>query len=254
LGACAPVYTPNALYTPLYTQKGEVHAAAYIGTNGFDALTSYSPSNHFALAAAVSFQSSADSFYSSTRSLGELSIAYYTAKEKAGRIDLIAGIGTGTSRSSIRKEVQEQAFGKGWLKEFGGSFNKYFVQGTVGVPLSTLVSMKAFAETESGITVRTSFVDFYQIDTIDRPTEYLNTVFFEPVFFIRNGWENVKVELQTGVCFPLTQRIAYDWQLFHCAIGFHLTFGKKYLPVGPEPPPSGEPNPVPPYVDVEDNE
>ena len=244
--SCAPAYNPNALHIPLYTSKGEIHAAAYVGTNGFDAHTSYSPAENYTIAAAVSYQSNIDSFYSSKRTMGELAVGYYTSLERVGRIDLMAGVGTGHTHSSIVEERKLQAFGKGWLTEFSGSFIRYFVQGSVGLPLDHSLSSKGEPQSETGIAVRSTLVTFYRVDTSSRPPDYVDNLFFEPVFFARTGWENVKVELQAGVSFPLNRKVAYDWQMFHCAVGFHLTFGQKHK----EEKPIASEDPVPPYVDA----
>jgi hypothetical protein len=223
--ACAPVYNPNAVHTPLYTQKGEMHAATYLGTQGFDTYVSYSPWDHWAFGAAVSIQEKEDSTFASSRNYGELAVGYYLYEESVGRIDLFAGIGTGTATSFVGRNETSYAYGRGWLKEFSGSFNRFFIQGSVGLPVKTSDAWFGIREFESGVVVRASAINFYSISYSDRPAEFIDNVFFEPIFFMRSGWKHVKLELQAGVSFPLAERVAYDWQLVHVALGFHVVLG-----------------------------
>ncbi len=70
ISSCAPVYNPNAVNTPLYAHRGAMHAATYIGTQGFDTDESYSPWEHWALATAVSLHDRSDSTFTAHRTYG----------------------------------------------------------------------------------------------------------------------------------------------------------------------------------------
>jgi hypothetical protein len=56
LTSCAPAYVPNALNTPLFNNKGEIHIAANTGISGFDPQLAYAVTDNIGVMVNGSFR------------------------------------------------------------------------------------------------------------------------------------------------------------------------------------------------------
>ena len=57
ISSCSPVYFPNMVNSPLFTDKAEFTATTAIGNTGYNAQMAYAPINHFGLIANGSINS-----------------------------------------------------------------------------------------------------------------------------------------------------------------------------------------------------
>ena len=99
LSSCAPVYIPNAVNVPLNSNKGELQIGGYAGSNGFDLQTSYAITKEIAVMLNGSTMNRTDDSTSSyhKHGFGEAAMGYYNSFDQAGRFEIFAGYGVGSS-------------------------------------------------------------------------------------------------------------------------------------------------------------
>lgn len=211
ISGCASVYIPSAQHTHLMNKKGELHAAAYGGTNGTDIQGAYAISDRMGLVAAASFGSSdeeGDDDYHK-HSYIELGATYFRPLGNIGRYEALGGLGAGSSESV----TQYNFFGPQKVQATG-DYTKIFVQNNFGLETGPL---------ETGLALRLSHVVFTEFETSGMTyNESEAGTFFEPAIFARLGWKNVKVETQVGVLGPLQESVAFDYRVLNISLGLNF--------------------------------
>lgn len=188
LTACAPVYFPNQLQTPLLKDKGEALVTASVGAGGYEAQAAYSPVKHLDLLMDVAFLDSED------RSNFQLEggLGGYTTINNLLQLEILGGGGAGYSRSYTSGTFAE---------ENEGLFSRFYIQ-----PNIFLISKYA----DVGLATRTSVVSF---------REYGTGVYVEPALVGRFGLENIKFHIQAGLSLNVNDNSTLDYNPFMVNIG-----------------------------------
>lgn len=213
ISACAPVYVPSSQQTHLMNKKGELHLATHGGTNGVDLQGAYAVSDHIGVIGAVSYGSEGEEGGSDyhKHKYGEFGISYFKPLGGIGRYEAMAGMGFGAT-----EVVDHYVFlGPDEIKA-KGEYNKIFIQNNIGLETGIL---------ETGLAFRLGHVTFNRFETTgtihDKP---VRGTFFEPAFFARLGWKNVKIESQVGYSRPFQENVDFTYKALMLTLGVHLQF------------------------------
>lgn len=112
---CAPVYVPNARHTHQLSEKGEIAAGGYAGTNGSDVQLAYAVSDDFGVLAAGSFIQNTESDFHKHK-YGEFALQFQEAFN-TGRFEVMTGYGFGTTTTD----------------GYTGNYGKFFLQPNFGL-------------------------------------------------------------------------------------------------------------------------
>jgi hypothetical protein len=213
--ACGPLYSAPAANAPLFGSGGEMHAAGHVGLFGqLDFQGALSPIDHFGLTVALSMYNRHNDdphghYY------GDLGLAGYIPFG-IGRFEVIAGGGYGRSWGKFPVAMSSSDTDK---LEFMSNYFRAYAQADIG--LSTRV-------VDFGFMCRWSWVSWDEITyTDDAGTPQQRTPrdgFFEPMLFVRIGWDFIKFELQGGLILPTVYSLETWWIPFHFSIGLHFRF------------------------------
>ena len=217
LSSCAPVYIPNAVNVPLNSNRGELQIGGHAGSNGFDLQTSYAITKEIAVMLNGSTMNRTDDSTNSSyhkHSFGEAAIGYYNSFDQAGRFEVFAGYGLGSSSALTTYELFSPL-----EVTTKGKYGRIFIQPSIGT------STKFF---DGALSLRSCYVHFYDIEgngiTL---TENQNGLFIEPTLTARIGYKNVKLSTQLGVSLPVQRDQWLDYEPFMVSVGLHVNFGKK---------------------------
>ena len=206
--SCAPAYVANVVNTPLLSNKGEIQAAIYTGTSGFDPQLTYAASNHIGLMFNGSFANftsdTTDNFH--RHQFIEFGTGYYENIGRNGRFETFGGFGFGSLQAEYSNSL--------WQSKSSVSSLRFFIQPTVG--LSTAIF-------DGSIATRFVLVKLYQ------GSEFNTGVFAEPVLTGKLGFKNVKAVMQLGFSIPVnSNNIEFNNQPFMFSIGLQGTLKKIY--------------------------
>lgn len=211
LGSCRPLYIPNALHTPMVTEKNEVNATVLLGSSGLDAQVAWSPGKHWAIMLDGSFyQSSAeDSIIKHRHYFGEGGAGYHTSFG-IGRFDVYGGGGYGfaSAANDSAGVFSGSAQGNYW---------RAFVQPSIGIGTDIV---------DVNLAVRTSYVSFANVKTTGMNLQYTHSLFFEPALTVRVGYKWVKLFIQAGLSVPASNRPDVQHQPLILMTGVNLNFNK----------------------------
>ena len=198
LNACAPIYIPNVVHAPLFTEKGDADISVHTGISGVDAHVAYAPTNFMGVMVNGSFAnrgSGTNNFH--VHNYAEASVGLFKKLESEFVMEAYAGIGGGNIRSS-----SDNTF---WLNDVTASNFKYFIQPTLGYKTKNF---------ESALVLRYANVSVRQNNI-----KYQND-FIEPVGLIKVGTENVKFTCQAGFSATSANSFnSYDYQPLIMSVG-----------------------------------
>jgi hypothetical protein len=199
LGACAPVYFPNQLQTPLLQDKGEATVSASLGTSTFDMQLAYSPIKHIDLLGDFSVANGNDHEHLQL----EAGLGAYQTINDALHLELLGGGGAGYSTTTTQGTFGEHN---------EGAFARFYVQ-----PNIFLVSEFV----EAGLATRASFISFREFGT---------GIYVEPTLVARAGLEHLKFQLQAGLSFNVNDNSTLDYNPLIFNVGLVYTFHRRSNP------------------------
>lgn len=235
--ACAPLYIPNPVHTPMMDSSGEVHLSGYIGTSTYSGNIAASVTDNVMLVGSYSFEPvsvpqrvAVDSQSAHVgHQFWEGGVGWYS-RIGDGKIELITGFGAGTASAYWpRDDEATPGFypGSGSIYRVDGSYRRLFVQGTIGgstLPRKPGEWSPVSASIDGGFVVRGSYVWFSELEREGRPSTYPTALFVEPVAFVRIGDPSVQGEMQIGATVQIPTNdnlLRSSWFFFN--IGLHLT-------------------------------
>ena len=250
LGACAPLYIPNAPHVPLFNEAGQAHVTVLMDTlaSGFQGHFSWSPFRHLSLIASghvVPEQDSARGHRFVEAGIGTY-IPVYSLRYRQPNgflglsstprdayamyiTELIVGAGRGDARGITRGIL-----GPGELAAVV-DYNRIFVQGNVGVT-TRLERVKRGPESiagrdsiepgeefyDLGVGVKGFRVDLTRFERQGVVRDSLIAPWFmQAAFFGRYGREMIRGELQLGFS-RAHLGLPFDWLEFFLAIGVQI--------------------------------
>ncbi len=202
LTSCAPVYVPNAVNTPLLTEKNQFQIKAGIGLSGTDIQSAYALTDHFAVMANYNFRNNTakEDENGSKGRLGEAAIGlFFPSPKKAVIYEIYTGFGYGYGKYS---DIGSGTFDK----SAEGSFNRFFIQQNFAYHFLFVDLIQA---------TRASFVNFYKYNESGFSTALTKNKsawFIEPTLTLKAG-KAIKVYYQVGVTYPAkgNQNVMFDY-------------------------------------------
>ena len=200
LNACAPAYVPNAINTPLLSNKGEIQASLNGGISGFDPQVAYALTDHVGLALNGSFANrtsdSTDNYHK--HNFVELGAGYYSKLGLIGRFETFGGVGFGNTRGDYSNEL--------WSSYTNSSFTRLYLQPGIGIATSPF---------DGSLAARLVFVNMKQ------GSQKGTGFFLEPVVTLNMGFKYVKLFTQLGFSYPLKEEVEFNYQPFIFSVGLH---------------------------------
>jgi hypothetical protein len=213
--ACAPVYTPNAMHTPLMDSAGEIHTGAYLGTGIVSVNASTSITDHILLTGAYSADPIPDTLpirydiYHIGHWFWEGGGGWYTRLNDDFKLEILGGFGMGhaAAMSNDSLDLYPALRGTGAYR-VEGDYRRVSVQANIGFapkPFSvSSISLDGSPVSNpsvgsGGLALRASYVWFKDLERDSLSTIHPRALFIEPVLFAHAGWHNVQSEFQAGV-------------------------------------------------------
>lgn len=217
--SCAPVYIPNTINSPLFSNKGEFHANIGAGKAGIDAQVAYAVTDHIGVMVNSNFGNNGASTLTSDTlknnyTFFEGGVGYYAPISDIVRFECYGGFGIGNGKGNFRNSEVDVWY---IVKDVKANYSRIFLQPAIG--LSTEVVDLSLAS-------RLSFVDM----TID-DAHFINTngysLFLEPALTAKVGFKYVKFFGQIGVCMNARSPIHYEYQHTSFTLGTQITIGRQ---------------------------
>ncbi len=211
--SCAPIYTPNVVHVPLFSEKHDADLQFGMGTAGYDVQAAYAPTNYIGVMVNSSYQFKdvADTSSYHKHNFVEAGIGYYGKIEEAGRFECFAGFGSGEAKS----------YSRDFWGYVSGNYNRFFIQPSIGAKMDVF---------EGAFSCRVAYVDMYQFSgTTNYNRSQMNTFYFEPVLTAKAGYKFVKFFVQGGLSMPIESNLKYTDQPFILNFGLNFSFSKSYL-------------------------
>ncbi len=207
---CKPLYVPNVVNTPMFSNKNEFQAAVHFGTAGFDPQLAYAVTNNIGIMANGSFEifETTDTAvtFPHKHSFGELGIGYYTKLSGKQRFEVYGGYGIGNIKFEDSDNNNNIPF------EVKVKTNRFFIQPAYGITTEhidfSVASRFIWVTGEGGTDVK-----------------YTQS-FWEPAVTGRFGGANVKGVIQAGLSLPFRERVYIDYEPFLFSVGIQANFGK----------------------------
>jgi hypothetical protein len=200
---CTTLYVPSNNQTPLMKEQGEIHLAGAIGANGAGLQAGYAITNNLGIIGGISGRTTEDEDGDRTEShgYGEIGLNYFGFGTENLAGELIGGLG----------------FGSGESGSIQADYVKPFVQINVGLRTEVFVT---------GISFRTAYLNFSNLDTEASSGDVSSALFFEPAAFARLGFRNVMLESQLGLAWPMNDAsdLAFGYEPLRFSIGLKLLF------------------------------
>ena len=211
LASCAPVYTPNVINTPLFTEKGESQINMSVGLNGYDPQLAFALTDHVGIMINGCYQNKQDDS-STVNSIewhkhifAEAAIGYYYPIEEKYRLEIFGGVGQGTVWSHFENNFVS--------KNAKANYTRYFLQPNIGICTDYY---------EVSFSPRLSLVD---MQLYDEEMSAFNTtgidIFVEPAITAKFGYKFIKFFVQTGFVLSLSQNVGYNHKPFFFSAGLH---------------------------------
>lgn len=203
--ACTTLYVPSNNHTHLMTEKGEIHLAAAGGAHGFSLLGGYAITDQYGIVAAISGREteSNNGNITETHEYAEIGFNYFGFEAGPARGEITVGFGGGSGERGNSR----------------GDYIKPYFQ------FNTAVTSRLF---DTGVSLRTAYVGFTELEVDnDRPRD--SSIFFEPAFFARMGYRNVKLESQLGFAYPLSDsgEFAFGYEPIRMSVGVKVHFNTR---------------------------
>ena len=226
LTGCFPTYLPNAVNTPLFSEKGEIEADVHASLNGWNVQGGYAVTDHVGVIANAQFNrgrvSGLDSLGVSSEELFkhyfvEGGAGYYGKIGSIGRYGAYGGFGGGSTSSWDAFFLSDNTFDTEYIQ---ADYLRSFITPEIG--MATPYFDMSFAP-------RFSYVNFLNTKRISDGAISANSysnLFLEPVLMLRGGYKWVKLSTQLGASVPLLAkndvRQAFNVQPFIWTIGLHI--------------------------------
>lgn len=194
--ACAPVYFPNQLQTPLLKEQNEATVSLSTGTSNFDIQAAFSPIKHIDILFDLSSANLSDHEHLQI----EGGLGYYNTLNEVIHVEFLGGGGAGYSTTTTQGTLGEHN---------EGMFSRFYLQ-----PNVFLISNYA----EVGLATRLSVINF---------REYGTGSYVEPTLVGRFGLENIKFQVQAGLSYNINDNVELDYNPFIFNVGLVYTFRKK---------------------------
>lgn len=217
LSSCAPLYVPNTVNTPIFTEKGEFQASAFAGTSGFDVQVAYAATDHLGFMVNGNFEDYESEPYDEYRksSFVEFGVGYFEKTESNSILEIYGGAGFG----SIQGLYDDYSFWSNDDIAINASTFRVFVQPALGM---------WWDQIEGSVAPRLVFVKIMENSVAQ------SAVFLEPTATIRAGFQKVKVVMQAGLSFPLNEdRVNFDYAPLMISVGIHAKLNRKKDPKNP---------------------
>lgn len=204
--SCAPVYVPNAINTPLFTEKHDASLQGSFGFNGYDVQAAYSPFKHFGIMANTGFYNVNDD----SHQFFEGGLGYYGDFETNGRYEVYAGFGNGNTilNNNILAE------------RVSASYNRIFIQPAIGAKMNVF---------EASFAPRISYVNLYDLRLDNLTNTPTDALFIEPVVTAKVGYKYGKFFVQFGASLHTNDVLTIYNQPLIFNMGLNLSFSKLYL-------------------------
>lgn len=206
VSSCAPAYVANVINTPLLSNKGEIQAAVYTGTSGFDPQFSYAISDHIGLMINGSFENrtsdSTENFHK--HQFVEIGSGYYNEIGRNGRFEVFGGLGSGKLKAEYSNNL--------WKSLSDVSNTRVFIQPSIGVVSNIF---------DGSFSSRFVLINLYQGSN-------KNTgLFVEPAITGKLGFKYLKAVLQLGLSLPVnSNNIHFLYQPVMFSIGLEANLNK----------------------------
>lgn len=213
MSACAPIYTPNVIHAPLFSEQHDADVQIGMGTCGYDAQVAYAPTNFLGVMVNSSFKNKdvSDTNYYHKHSFIEAGVGYFGKINEAGRYECYVGYGNGSAQNY-------NDFFYGYVH---GNYNRFFIQPSIGAKTDVF---------DGAFSLRVVYVDMYKISRdIGYNRSQLSLFYFEPVITARVGYKFVKFFAQAGFSIPVENDVKYTDSPFILNIGMNFSFSKSYL-------------------------
>lgn len=213
LTSCAPIYIPNIVHAPLFSEKNDADLQIGMGTSGYDVQAAYAPANYLGLMVNSSFQNRGVSDTSSfhKHEFVEAAVGYYGKIDEAGRYECYLGYGNGEAKS----------YSPDFYGLVTGSYNRFFLQPSIGAKMDVF---------EGAFSLRVAYVDMYRISkNVQYNRSELNSFYFEPVLTAKVGYKFVKFFVQGGLSLPIENSLKYTDSPILLNFGLNFSFSKAYL-------------------------
>lgn len=204
--SCAPVYVPNTVNVPLFTNRNEIQASLHAGTSGFDPQIAYAVTDHLGLMVNASFMNntsdSTDNFHK--HRFFEGGAGYYTHFATRGKFETFLGFGSGRVSSLYSNNI--------WTSSSDARFNRIFIQPSLGFTTKVV---------DLGLSSRLVLVGFNQ------DSERNSGFFIEPALTLKAGYDHIKAVGQLGFSLPVNEdEIPFNYQPLIISLGIQANFGK----------------------------
>lgn len=227
LYACAPLYQPNVINTPLLKKRHDTRIAAYASlANDYEAQVAYAVSDHIG----VMFNGSYKHLRAKTTRdhniknyLLEGGLGYFGAMDEL-KLEAYAGYGIGQTDSRFAATNNGIYFNNTGKSAITANIQRFFVQGSFGYA-SELIE---FAATLRYCAVNVD--DFYT-------DENVRGHFLEPLLTLKYGIKNLKLVTKTGISvggFPEGTQYAYRPIIF--SVGLEGSIGARQKTSSTTPP------------------
>ncbi len=204
---CKPLYVPNVVNTPLFSNKNEFQAAIHFGTAGFDPQLAYAITNNIGIMANGSFEIFENNDTTLTfphkHSFGEMGIGYFTKLTSTQRFEVYGGYGIGTIKYQIGDNSTPI--------EAKINTNRFFIQPAYGI------TMEHF---DFSVASRIIWISG------EGSVQKYNTSFWEPAVTVRAGGRNVKGVVQLGLSIPFQQIDYIEYEPILFSVGVQASFGE----------------------------
>lgn len=206
LVGCAPIYNPNAVNSPQFTQKNDAHLQGSVGISGYDIQAAYSPLNKLGIMANISTFENSNNYWSRFYEGGA---GYYQTFDENGRLECYGGFGNG--QTTLNNNI------------IGGtinaSYNRFFIQPGIGVKQDFI---------ETSFCTRIAYVDVYQLRSNDPNLIPTGAFFVEPVLTGKFGYKYVKAFMQVGLSLTSIKLLSIYSVPLIMNIGMNISFSELY--------------------------
>ncbi|NVO02342.1 MAG: hypothetical protein HXX09_06525 [Bacteroidetes bacterium] len=189
--SCAPLYAPNAINVPLFSEKGEIQANISGGRNGYDLMTAYSITDHLAVMLNGQYQNrTRENVNVSTkdyrqRTFGEAGFGYYMKLNEKTRFEAFGGGGLGNAASYVENGLTDV--------RANGEYSRFFIQPSIG---------KTSDIFDVAFSLRFGYVNLYNFNKEYQDLHFTPyTYLIEPMTTFRIGYKYVKFFIQVGASF-----------------------------------------------------
>lgn len=191
---CAPIYYPNAPYTTLPVEQGELMATSRGSSSGLELQLLVAPVKHVVIGGSASYLHIPGELSYTKHSYGELALGWSDTSGRAFFGGIIgAGLGSTATPPGSRYPWDDQTFDS-------ARYTRIFAQASIG-SLDHERSIEPGARANSGtaIGVRLAWVRATELWIDEKPQPATSDVFIEPHLSWQSRGESLGLEVDLGV-------------------------------------------------------